>query len=156
MNSSYSPPHNGNHQEIETIQQLKKLIANAEDNQLQFTTSKGDSISIPQSVIKVFRAVVNIMAQGKGVSLIPVADEVTTTQAAEILNISRPYLMQLIDRGEIPYYQVGTHKRIFLKDLLEYKQKRDARRKEGLQKLTEFSQELGLYDRDYSEPKLQE
>ena len=156
MNFPYSHSNDGNRQELETIQQLKKSIANAENNRLQFTTSTGDRVSIPQSVTEVLRAVIDIMAQGKGVSLVPVAEEVTTTQAADILNISRPYLMQLIDRDEIPYHLVGTHKRILLKDLLKYKQQRDDRRKEGLQKLTEFSQELGLYDCGYSESKLPE
>ena len=96
MASLYTSPHDGDQQEIETIKQLRNLIANTENNQLQFTTSQGDSISIPQKVTEVFCTVIDIMAQGKGISLVPVADEVTTTQAAEILNISRPYLMKLI------------------------------------------------------------
>ena len=82
-------------------------------------------------------------------------DEVTTIQAAEILNISRPYLMKLINNGQIPYHQVGTHKRILLKNLLEYKKLRDAKRQQGLQKLTELSQELGLYDYSYTETEPQ-
>ncbi len=86
------------------------------------------------------------MAQGQAISLIPVAEEVTTTQAAEILNISRPYLLRLIDRGEILFHLVGSHKRIVLKDLLEYKKIRDQNRQKGLQKLTDLSQELGLYN----------
>ena len=103
MTSLYSPPHDGDKQELETIKQLRNLIAKIENNQLQFTTSQGDSISIPQTVTEVLRTIIDIMAQGKGVSLIPVADEVTTTQAAEILNISRPYLMKLINNGQIPF-----------------------------------------------------
>ena len=151
MTSLHTLPHDGDQQDIETIKQLKNLIANTENNQLQFTTSQGDSITIPQTVTEVFRTVIDLMAQGKGISLIPVADEVTTTQAAEILNISRPYLMKLINNAQIPYHQVGTHKRILLKDLLEYKKLRNAKRQEGLQKLTELSQELGLYDYSYTE-----
>ena len=151
MTSLYTPPHDGDQQEIETIKQLRNLIADTKNSQIQFTTSQGDSIPIPQKVTEVLRTVIDIMAQGKGISLVPVADEVTTTQAAEILNISRPYLMKLINNDQIPYHQVGTHKRILLKDLLEYKKSRDAKRQEGLQKLTELSQELGLYDYSYTE-----
>jgi len=146
-----TPPHNGDKQEIEAIKQLRNLIAKTENNQLQFTTSQGDSILVPQKVTEVFRTVINIMAQGKGISLIPVAEEVTTTQAAEILNISRPYLMKLINNSQISHHQVGTHTRILLKDLLEYKQSRDTNRKQGLQKLTDLSQELGLYDYSYTD-----
>ena len=154
MTSLYTPPHDGDKKEIETIKQLKNLIVDPENSQIQFTTSQGDSIPIPQKVTEVLRTVIDIMAQGKGISLIPVADEVTTTQAAEILNISRPYLMKLINNGQIPYHHVGTHKRILLKDLLEYKKLRDANRQEGLQKLTELSQELGFYDYSYTETEL--
>lgn len=150
MNTLYSPPNGSNVEEIETIKQLKKLIAKAENKELQISTSNGESIALPNSVTDIFRTVINVIAQGKGISLIPVAEEVTTTQGAEILNISRPYLMRLIENGEIPYHQVGTHKRINLQDLLEYKKIRDTKRKKGLQKLTELSQELGLYDIDYS------
>jgi len=155
MNTLYSPPNGSNVEEIETIKQLKKLIAKAENKGLQISTSNGESIALPNSVTDIFRTVINVIAQGKGISLIPVAEEVTTTQGAEILNISRPYLMRLIENGEIPYHQVGTHKRINLQDLLEYKKIRDTKRKKGLQKLTELSQELGLYDIDYSSIELE-
>lgn len=76
---------------------------------------------------------------------------VTTVQAAEILNVSQPYLISLISNGEIPSHELETEKKIFLKDLLEYKKVRDAKRKEGLQELTNLSQELGLYDYSYAE-----
>lgn len=155
MNTLYSPPNGSNVEEIETIKQLKKLISKAENKELQISTSNGESIALPNSVTDIFRTVINVIAQGKGISLIPVAEEVTTTQGAEILNISRPYLMRLIENGEIPYHQVGTHKRINLQDLLEYKKIRDTKRKKGLQKLTELSQELGLYDIDYSSIELE-
>lgn len=151
MSSLYTPPNNENLQEIQTIEQLKNLIANTEHNQFQLTTSEGDLISIPQTLTEVFRTVINIMAQGKGISLIPIAKEVTTVQAAEILNVSQPYLISLISNGEIHSHEVETEKKIFLKDLLEYKKVRDAKRKEGLQKLTNLSQELGLYDYSYTE-----
>ena len=123
MNTLYSPPNGSNIEEIETIKQLKKLITKAENKGLQISTSNGESIALPNSVTDIFRTVINVIAQGKGISLIPVAEEVTTTQGAEILNISRPYLMRLIENGEIPYHQVGTHKRINLQDLLEYKKR---------------------------------
>jgi excisionase family DNA binding protein len=80
-----------------------------------------------------------------------VPSQVTTTQAAEILNVSRPYLARLLDEGAIPYHRVGTHRRILLEDLLAYKSQRKQERKEGLQKLADLSQEYGLYDLSYSE-----
>lgn len=91
------------------------------------------------------------MAQGKAITLVPVSPEITTTQAAEILNVSRPYLAKLLDEGAIPYHRVGTHRRIRLEDLLLYKSHLKAQRKEGLEKLAQLSQEYELYDFCYEE-----
>ncbi len=86
------------------------------------------------------------MAQGKNLSLIPLSDEINIEEAAQIINVSQSYLIKLIKNKDIPYHLVENRKKILLKDLLEYKIKRDEKRKEGLEKLTELTQELGLYD----------
>lgn len=78
--------------------------------------------------------------------VIPVDEELTTQEAADILNVSRPYLVSLLEQGVIPFVKTGTHRRIPLGDLLEYKTRRDAQRRKALTELTQLSQELGLYD----------
>jgi excisionase family DNA binding protein len=70
----------------------------------------------------------------------------TTQQAADFLNVSRPYLIKLLEQGEIPYIKVGSHRRIRFEDLMEYKQQRNSKRREGLKELTEFLQDEGFYD----------
>ncbi|MEB3192774.1 MAG: helix-turn-helix domain-containing protein, partial [Snowella sp.] len=69
----------------------------------------------------------------------------SSQEAANLLNVSRPYLYTLLDQGEIAYIKIGTHRRIRFEDLMQYKQKRDNQRHQSLTELTEISQELGFY-----------
>ena len=73
-------------------------------------------------------------------------EEVSPEKAAEFLQVSRPYLVRLLEGGEIPFHYVGTHRRITMSDLIEYKRRRKLRSKEALQKMVEASEEMGLYD----------
>ena len=106
----------------------------------------GEVIKLPESVFYVLRQVVQYMMRGKAVTIVPINKELTTQEAADILNVSRPYLVKLLEEGKIPYGMVGTHRRIRFSDLMEYKKRRDAERSRGLAELTQMSQELGLYD----------
>jgi excisionase family DNA binding protein len=85
------------------------------------------------------------MARGDSITLVPRHKELTTQQAAEVLNISRPFLIRLLDRGEIPYRREGTHRRIALRDVLTYRDRRSAKRRRGIEHLAQKSQELGIY-----------
>ena len=86
------------------------------------------------------------MGQGNAVAVSPIQAELTTNQAAELLNVSRPYLTKLLDDGVIPFRKVGTHHRVWLADVLAYKREAYTKRREALAELTALSQELGLYD----------
>lgn len=92
------------------------------------------------------RQAVHLMASGQAVSLVPLARELTSQQAADILNVSRPFLIKLLDQGEIPYIKVGSHRRIQFQDLMAYKQQRDLKRWQSLQELTQFGQDEGFYE----------
>ena len=115
-------------------------------NRLYLIAPDGEQIEIPEAVYRVVCHAVPILASGDSVSVVPIHKELTTQEAAELLNVSRPHLIHLLDEEKIPYTKTGTHRRIRLSDLMEYKRIRDKERREALDKLTALSQEFGLYD----------
>jgi len=106
----------------------------------------GEEIPLPESVFLVLRRIVFHLKQGRAVTIVPINKELTTQEAADILNVSRPYLVKLLEQGDIPFVMTGTHRRIRFSDLMEYKKRRDAERHRKLTELTQMSQELGLYN----------
>lgn len=106
----------------------------------------GEEVELPHSVFEVLARVVHEMARGNAVRVMPVHAELTTQQAAELLSVSRPFLVRLLEKGDIPFSKVGSHRRVRLDDLLVYKDRRDRERRRALDELASESQELGLYD----------
>jgi len=103
-----------------------------------------ESISIPVTAFRLLNSILTEMAKGNAVTLIPVHAELTTQQAAQTLNVSRPFLIEQLEKGVIPYRKVGTHRRVMFKDLMEYKQTMDHNRLNALEELSAIDQELGL------------
>src|SRR5690606_16543985 len=106
----------------------------------------GEAISIPESVFYVLERVAEVMARGDSITVVPVGRELTTQQAADILNVSRQYLVRLLDDGRIPFTKTGKHRRVRVEDVLAFKERRDRERKASLDELTRISEELGGYD----------
>ena len=104
----------------------------------------GESIEIPRPVFHVLMKVLAVMSEGKAFSLIPMDEELTTQQAADILNVSRPYLNKILDLGEISHRKVGRNRRIKFSDLLEYKNLQEGKSKAALQELADGAQELDM------------
>jgi len=107
--------------------------------------SEQDTI-IPAAAYRLFVDILTQMSLGNAVTIIPIHAELTTQEAADLINVSRPFLIKQIEAGEIPHHKVGRHRRVRLTDLMEYKTRIDCEREEVLDELVELSEELGLYD----------
>lgn len=105
---------------------------------------KGTMIKVPPSVFRMLLTILTQMAAGNAVTIIPIHKELTTQEAAELLNVSRPYLIQLLEEGKIPFRKVGTRRKILFQDLMEYKKIDDTERSKILDKLAEEAQKLNL------------
>ena len=138
-------PRNVDQPAIRSVDNMLSQAAIRSEQRPRLTAADGTEIDLPESVFQVLRQVVHILAQGDGVSIVPVHKELTTQQAADILNVSRPYLIALLDKGQIEYSRTGKHRRIQFGNLLAYKRKRDQERREQLAELTRLSEELGGY-----------
>lgn len=103
-----------------------------------------ETVDIPTPAVRLLREVLDQMAHGRGVALTPLHAELTTRQAAELLQVSRTHLVQLLDEGRIPCRRVGSHRRVRVEDILAHRRETESRRREALDELTARDQELGL------------
>ena len=104
------------------------------------------SVVVPRQAFALFVQLLGEIANGNAVTIVPVHAELTTQQAAEYLNVSRPHVVKLIESGVLPHHKVGTHRRIKAADLFRYKAVRDADSRKAVAELTRLSQEMGLYE----------
>lgn len=105
-----------------------------------------ERIKIPFSALKLLSDILEAMSKGKPFSLVPVATEVTTQKAAEMLGCSRPHLVKLLENGEIEFTKVGKHRRIKFEDVMSYKQRMKAAQKKHIIDIMQSDEETGLYD----------
>lgn len=112
----------------------------------QLVGPTGESIALPESVFYVLERVAEVLARGDSITVVPVGREVTTQQAADLLNVSRQYLVRLLDEGRIAFRKTGKHRRLRIEDVLLFKETRDKDRRAGLRELSRMTQELGGYD----------
>jgi len=102
------------------------------------------TVKIPASAARLLVQILDEMSRGNAVKIVPVHTELTTQEAADLLNVSRPTLIQLLEEGKIPYRKVGTHRRVRTDKLIAYKRQLEADRKKALAELVAYDQEIGL------------
>src|SRR5579872_7043329 len=107
----------------------------------------GERLELPDAVYRLLKEIVRNMQLGRAIVLVPENQQLTTQRAADLLGVSRPHLIKLLESGELPYHKAGSHRRIYLRDLVAYKTRRDAERKEALNRIAKEAYDAGLYDR---------
>ena len=110
-------------------------------------SADGQRMNLPDAVFRLLKDIVRNMQLGRAIVLVPENQQLTTQRAADLLGVSRPYLIKLLEGGELPYHKVGSHRRIFLKDLVAYQKQRHAERRAALDQIAREAFESGLYDR---------
>ncbi len=107
-------------------------------------TQQNDLIELPAGAVALLMEILSAMATGRGVTIIPENAELTTVEAAEVLNVSRPFVIKLLDERKIPHRKVGTHCRILMEDVIVYKTAIDQEREAILDQLTAEAQQLDM------------
>lgn len=137
----FQPPGSDNEKK-----ELSNLVDNLSDVRKIALVINGQEIEVPTVIYFALTEVVKTLNNGNSVTLIPMDKELTTQQAADILNVSRPYFIKLLENGTIKFRKTGTHRKVLMQDLIEYRDKRAENRRSSIEEMTEISQGLGLYD----------
>jgi len=117
----------------------------ADNAEIEIEETK-DKIVVPLRALKLFGGILKAMSEGKPISIVPMATEVTTQKAAEILGCSRPHLVKLLEEGKIQFTKIGKHRRILFDDVVAYKEQMKAEQKKHLINMMNYDEDLGLYD----------
>lgn len=127
--------------EIALAQNGQRILATKSKAKL---VVNNENVELSPAVTKILAKTLSYIAKGKSVVVTPEPTEFSTQQAADFLKVSRPFLVKLLEKGEIPFRKVGKHRRVRFEDLLSYKQRIDDKRLKVLAKLAEQAQELNL------------
>ena len=131
--------------ELPAVENLERLLKRGIPS---LVTKTGEKIKLPVTIYEVLKRVVALMADGKAVTLIPENQVITTQRAADILGMSRPFFIKLLEAGAMAYHRVGNQRRVYLKDVLQYAHKREQERRAALNRLSRHAFEAGLYEKN--------
>src|SRR5580658_5348751 len=107
----------------------------------------GVRLELPEPIVQLLARVMRTMREGKAIVLLPENESMSTQAAAEFLGVSRPFVVALLEKDAIPHHSVGTHRRVYLKDLMEFQRQRDVRRRATLDDLRGKVEAAGLYEK---------
>ncbi|BCL95769.1 hypothetical protein MAFF211491_02210 [Ralstonia solanacearum] len=122
------------------------LATGAAVRQVDIRDSSGRvrSVQMPAAALQLLQDVLDQIEKGCAVSVVPVHAELTTQEAAQMLGVSRPFFVQMLEKGDIPFHKIGTHRRVRYRDVVDYKKRLDTQRHEALEALTEQAQALDM------------
>ncbi|HNZ22586.1 MAG TPA: helix-turn-helix domain-containing protein [Polyangiaceae bacterium] len=135
--------------EAQQAQEALRLLSSVKQRgprSLQVAKNKNENVAVtvPKEAFDLFLEILGHLANGTAVSIVPVHAELTTQQAADMLNVSRPFLVKLLESGAIPHRKVGAHRRVLMADIMAYKQGDDDKRKAVLDELAAEAQHHDL------------
>ncbi len=132
---------------VEALPHVKDYLASHTSSVIRLVVADDsqETLVVPRGAVELLAQVLAHMAAGQGVSVVPAHAELTTQQAAGLLNVSRPFLIGLLDAGEIEYRKVGKHRRIRAQSLMAYLARDDQERREAADELTRLNQAMGLH-----------
>ena len=125
---------------------VQELYQKIQRSRAKLVGPDGKTRSLPASLYEFLVKLIADLCEGQSVAIIQNDAQLTTVEAARMLGVSRQFLVKLLEGDEIPFHMVGTHRRIYVRDLLAYKARRDSRRRQVLDELTRAEAEDGLYD----------
>jgi excisionase family DNA binding protein len=127
------------------IAALLSPVSGKRRSTVQIVGVKGQRLELPAGLTEVMHRAAELLAEGRAVAVLPEEEMLTTQEAASVLNVSRQYLVRLVDTGELPAEKVGSHRRLRAADVAAYKSRRDAKRRAALSRLVELSESVGGY-----------
>ncbi len=140
--------------ELAALGEVTKLLARSAGRDLMLISQRGQGLDgkemdravLPPTAVQLLRHLIELLARGTAVALVPASRPLRTQAAADLLGVSRPHLVTLLEQGEIAFTMTGNQRRVRLEDLLLYKARRDAQRRVHLDELVRMSEELALYN----------
>lgn len=130
--------------DAELAAEASRLLSRAKDTELRVQVDEDAVLRLPKAAGELLYHIVTEMSQGNAVTLIPVHAELTTQEAADHLNVSRPFLVKLLEGGKIPFHKVGTHRRVKFSDLEAYRQSTEDDRRRVMDEMVSQAQELDM------------
>jgi excisionase family DNA binding protein len=106
--------------------------------------NKAHQVELPTSALRLLMEILGELALGNAVKVVPIHAELTTQEAADLLNVSRPHLVKLLEMGELPFHKTGRHRRVLFSDLMDFKDRRDQNSQDAMEALAAQAQELGM------------
>jgi excisionase family DNA binding protein len=129
--------------EVQQIQQLRRIL---ETGEAYLGSPAGSPVPIPADLRSLLARILRLLQKGRAISIVPYTRELTTRQAADLLGFSRQFLVRLLEQGKIPFHRAGTHRRLYLKDVVSFKENRDRARRAALKDLARRDVASGVYD----------
>jgi excisionase family DNA binding protein len=126
--------------------QVQELYQKIQRSRAKLVGPDGKTQSLPVSLYEFLVKLIADLCEGQSVAIVQNDAQLTTVEAARMLGMSRQFLVKVLERGEIPHHMVGTHRRVYVRDLLAYKTRRDSKRRQTLDDLTRAEAEDALYD----------